>query len=85
MHSKNVEGMVKDSLCLGCGTCAGICPAHAINMYIDPSEDIYLPSIDNTKCDHCGICFTVCPGHSVLFKTFDSQIFCIRNIWQTFK
>lgn len=74
-NNKTIELVVKDGLCTGCGTCAGICPTEAIDMVINHREGIYLPHLDNERCNQCGICFEVCPGHSVDFKQLNSEIF----------
>lgn len=42
--------------CIGCGSCAGMCPVGAISMDKDGK---YV--IDKTKCISCGTCASVCP------------------------
>ena len=46
---------VKKSGCIGCGTCAKICPAKAISMQNK------LPVIDRKACIHCFCCQEFCP------------------------
>ena len=41
--------------CVGCGKCAGLCPAKAITMKNK------LPVIDRKKCIHCFCCQEFCP------------------------
>ena len=41
--------------CVGCGQCAGICPAHAIGM------KNRLPHIDRSVCIRCFCCQEFCP------------------------
>jgi len=60
--------VVKRGLCTGCGTCVGMCPQEAIEMFKDNSKGIYVPYISMEKCSLCGVCFKVCPGHFVDFK-----------------
>ena len=43
------------SECIGCGKCAGICPAKAIEI------KNRLPSIDRSKCIRCFCCQEFCP------------------------
>ena len=57
---KTIGEVVKDGLCTGCGTCAGICPMDAVEMVKDDSKGIYLPQLDEKKCSECGNCFLPC-------------------------
>jgi ferredoxin len=41
--------------CVGCGTCAGVCPVLAIM----PADGKF--KIDPAKCIECGTCAGVCP------------------------
>ncbi len=66
-----ITSIVTSGLCTGCGTCAGLCPKHAITLTVDPSQGIYLPRVDPSECLQCGICLHVCPGHSVSFREFN--------------
>jgi coenzyme F420 hydrogenase subunit beta len=75
MIEQTIESVVKNSLCTGCGTCAGICQQNAISMVIDKRQGIYIPSLDKTKCIDCGICFSVCPGSEVDFKSLNIEFF----------
>jgi len=70
---KTIEKTCNAGLCMGCGTCAGLCPNSAICMR--KLEDVYVPRLDEKKCNKCGICFEVCPGHSVNFKKLNLMIF----------
>ena len=65
--------VIETGLCLGCGTCVGICPNDAIKMIF--SEGLYMPEIDKTRCNNCKLCFLSCPGHSVDFNELSSNIF----------
>ncbi len=46
---------LKRSLCVGCGVCAGICPAHAIEIREKRAK------IDFGKCIRCFCCQEFCP------------------------
>lgn len=48
--------------CVGCGVCAGICPAHAIQI-----KD-KLPKIDRKKCIRCFCCQEFCPKGAMVVK-----------------
>jgi coenzyme F420 hydrogenase subunit beta len=71
----NIGFVVKDGLCTGCGTCAGLCLANAVEMVIDQKKGVYIPVIDNAKCTGCGLCVKVCPGNEVDFKQLNQEIF----------
>ncbi|MBQ9792006.1 MAG: 4Fe-4S binding protein [Clostridia bacterium] len=47
--------MVDSKVCVGCGTCVGVCPVGAISM-----ED-GVAKIDNEVCIKCGACAASCP------------------------
>jgi coenzyme F420 hydrogenase subunit beta len=59
---RTVADIVHDKLCLGCGTCDGICPQRAIGMVYSTKNRTYVPIIDSALCTLCGLCFMVCPG-----------------------
>jgi coenzyme F420 hydrogenase subunit beta len=61
----NVNMIVKQKLCLGCGTCDGICPSSAINMIYSSKNRTYIPTIDKGLCINCGLCYKVCPGFHI--------------------
>jgi len=46
--------------CTSCMSCARICPANAIRMYLAPNGRRY-PGIDYGKCILCYMCVDVCP------------------------
>lgn len=54
--------IVKKDECVGCGVCAGICPAHAIEIKKK------LPQIDRAKCICCFCCQEFCPKGAMVVK-----------------
>ncbi|MFH1662211.1 MAG: 4Fe-4S binding protein [Candidatus Falkowbacteria bacterium] len=45
--------------CIGCGTCARVCPENAIKMVNGR------PKTDYNFCKGCGICATECPVKAI--------------------
>lgn len=73
----NINYVVKNNLCVGCGICAGICPVAAIKM-IEVPPGIYIAEIDYSICNHrqgCNICYNICPGHSVELINLSNNLF----------
>jgi coenzyme F420 hydrogenase subunit beta len=69
----NIEKVVVEGLCTGCGTCVGVCPTEAIVMQI--SNGLFLPKINLDKCTSCRLCVECCPGYSLNFREFNTRIF----------
>jgi coenzyme F420 hydrogenase subunit beta len=57
----NIEYVVKNHLCLSCGSCAGLCPQNAISM-IETAGGLLIAKVNNSRCNYCGLCAKVCPG-----------------------
>lgn len=64
---KGIQKVVKEDLCIGCGTCYSACPFGAISL---TKTDVFVPSIDAAKCDDCGLCEFSCPGFHVDYERF---------------
>jgi len=73
--NQNIDLVVKQNLCMGCGTCFSACPCGAISIGIDAEKGIYLPVIEKDKCINCGTCLKVCPGYEIDYAGFNSEIF----------
>ena len=82
---KNIHGLCQplftESSCTGCGTCARLCPAHAIEIINGKAR------VDLEKCYGCSICQINCPTHSLNPKLaiFDDLLAqgaaaCINNL-----
>ena len=61
MEQRNVvsEVVTKD-LCIGCGVCAGICPAKNLQMGWNEFGE-YNPQENGTCLENCSLCLEVCP------------------------
>lgn len=49
--------------CIGCGTCARVCPESAVSMMKKDNKNI--PITDYDFCKGCGICATECPVKAI--------------------
>lgn len=61
MSEKNIQIVVANELCFGCGTCNEVCPSKAIHMEFG-SMGRLLPVVDDSLCTQCGLCSNLCPG-----------------------
>ncbi len=60
MKPNVIDKIVKNDLCIGCGTCAGICPQKILKIQ-DNEYGEYIPSEVRVCDSHCGLCMEVCP------------------------
>src|SRR5688572_19225307 len=62
MTLKTVQDIVDWRLCLGCGTCAYICPQDNIRL-VDVSNEGIRPEVIAESCGSCRLCLEVCPAY----------------------
>jgi len=68
----NVDGIYRDHLCIGCGTCLSVCPTKAIEMF---RGDIFYPKVDKEKCIQCRKCLGICPSVGIDFHNISAGLF----------
>lgn len=61
---QTVENILKDNMCIGCGSCAASCPKNCISLKL--IKDSVTAVIDN-ECLHCGKCLSVCPSNHIQY------------------
>lgn len=63
---KNVEAIVRASLCMGCGVCEPVCPTRCISIQESQRNGQLIPVVDQSRCvAGCDVCLRVCPGEEV--------------------
>ncbi len=53
--------------CLGFGTCAKVCPFHAIHV------ENGIATVDREICKACGKCIAVCPKHLISMEPYEAK------------
>jgi len=59
----DIQTIIENTLCTGCGGCAGICPKKAIIMTTNVAGYV-VAQIDFEKCVGCGMCLEICPSNN---------------------
>lgn len=70
----NVEDIVDDSLCMGCGVCEPVCPVQCIQIASSSKNQQLIPLVDQSTCvSGCDVCMRVCPGEEVDFPGLNEK------------
>jgi coenzyme F420 hydrogenase subunit beta len=70
------KDVVDRGLCMGCGTCVGVCPEKVLEAaFVDGEPEPRLIG----KCTRCGLCGEVCPGASIPLADMDQWLFGRRS------
>jgi len=75
--------VVNEKKCVGCMSCANVCPPHAITVSDDPSKGIRTIVRDYGKCLFCGQCEAYCiTGEGVVLsnKIYEMAVFDRSNV-----
>ena len=75
---RSIHDIVKNHLCIQCGTCASVCPTKAIGIKELRKSGLIYPVIDKVLCTNCGLCNKVCPVND--FSLFTEPISSFKDI-----
>lgn len=75
MKRENIEHVVENGLCTGCGTCVAMCPTSAISLTMNLSKGVYEPEVQKQLCNLCGMCTAICPGEELNFANLKQIAF----------
>ncbi|TFF89207.1 MAG: 4Fe-4S dicluster domain-containing protein [Promethearchaeota archaeon] len=84
--TESLELILNREKCVGCGTCARVCPKGAVSRgpvgasrRFPETEDIIPEVYDPKKCVFCGTCVTMCPFGALTLKK-DEKLIELKNI-----
>ena len=84
--TESLELILDRTKCVGCGTCARVCPKEAISRgpvaaarRFPSLEDIIPEIYDPEKCVFCGTCVVMCPFSTLTLKK-DGQVIELEDI-----
>ncbi len=65
--------VIDEDLCIGCGSCARVCPYHALAW---SKEERGVPRLIEASCAGCGTCSAECPTDAITMRHFpDASIY----------
>jgi len=66
-----ITSFVNESICVGCGNCALVCPFNAIEVQSQNGKRV--AKVTAVKCKGCGGCVAACPSGAMQQKGFTDQ------------
>ncbi len=76
VQNEAITAVVDDKKCIGCGSCYGVCPYHAIEL---SEKDVSLEevslktrksNVNPAVCKGCGTCVVICPTGAIAQRNF---------------
>lgn len=61
MKNISIDNIVRNNLCIQCGTCESICPENILLIKEYKRSGLMYPHFENGNCIKCGLCKKVCP------------------------
>lgn len=70
----NINTIVNNDMCCGCGICAGVCSENCISMDIN-LNGFYRPTMNRENCSNCGKCLNICPSGEAIVHEEEGSMF----------
>jgi heterodisulfide reductase subunit A len=76
VQNEAITAVVDDKKCIGCGSCYGVCPYHAIELSEKEVslEEVSLKTrksyVNPAVCKGCGTCVVICPTGAIAQRNF---------------
>lgn len=73
----NINSVLEQKMCCGCGACYSACPTKCIDFI--EGKYVNYPTIDEERCIECGICKSICPGQMNINRLIDCKKVNLHN------
>lgn len=81
---RNIQSVLDNDVCTGCGICSNICPENCIKTDLNAEKGYYSTKLDNQTCVDCGLCKEVCPIYTWNNQIVNSFVGNIERIYSGF-